>query len=90
MDTIRGRISSSWSRSENSLDYAIEVPGNTAVDLAIPKNKWQKVHITEGDSLLWDGTAADSVEGLKFVSEDDKYVYFRAEAGKYSFRVVPV
>ena len=90
VDTIRGRISSSWSRSENSLDYAIEVPGNTAADLAIPKNKWQKVRITEGDSLLWDGTAADSVEGLKFVSEDDKYVYFRTEAGKYSFRVVPV
>lgn len=89
VDTIRGRVASSWSRCRDSLDYAVEVPGNTTADVAIPKNKWQKVQITEQDSLLWDGEKSRSIEGLSFAGEDEKYVYFRAGAGKYAFRVVP-
>ena len=90
VDTIRGRVSSSWSRGRDSLDFAIEVPGNTTADVGIPKNKWQKVRITEQEALAWDGEKSGSVEGLTFAGEDEKYVYFRAEAGRYAFRVVPV
>ncbi len=89
VDTIRGRVVSNWIRSEKELTYRIEVPGNTTADVAIPKNKWERVKITEQEQLLWDSSKEFPVEGLTFVNEDEKYVYFRAESGKYAFKVVP-
>ncbi len=86
--TVRGVVSSNWKRTEKELTYKIEVPGNTSATVSIPKNGWTSVVISESGSTLWDGQAAQAVEGLTGGTEDDKYITFTAHAGVYSFTVV--
>ena len=90
IETIRGRVVSDWVRNEKELTYSFEIPGNTAADVSIPKNGWTSVSVTESGGLLWDGKNAHTVSGLTFISEDEKYINFKAEAGAYEFKVVRI
>lgn len=87
VDTVRGRVVSDWRRDGSTLRYAVSVPGNSTADIYIPKNNWQRVVVTEGETPLWDGEKALAAEGLRFVAEEEKHIHFRAVSGEYAFTV---
>jgi len=90
VETVRGKVVSSWKRTEDKLFYHIELPGNTTATVSIPKNGWNSVSISESGDILWDGRAVSGIDGLAFVKEDEKYIAFTAAAGSYDFCVTAV
>lgn len=91
VDTVRGKIISAWKRTVGNLAYVVEIPGNTSAVLYIPKNGWNYVAISESGKLCWDGKKEEQVaEGMTYLHEEEKYVVFQIEAGRYEIQVKPL
>lgn len=90
VNTIRGNITSSWRRNKTELEYNVEIPGNTSAIIYIPKNGWDRVKIEESGTECWNGEKIKEIEGIKFMTEEEKYFVYRIEAGEYQFLVTPL
>lgn len=88
--SVRGKIISSWKRTDESLEYKAEIPGNTTALIYVPKNAWEKVEISESGAVCWDGEKGGNADGLKYLREEEKYIVYQAESGCYEFAVRPL
>lgn len=64
-ETVRGKISVSIQKEENSISVAVDAPNDLHGVIAIPKNGINMVITADGDE-----------EGVYFSSEDEEYIYF--------------
>jgi len=90
VETIRGKVFSSWERSRERLRYEVEIPGNTTAQLFLPKNGWKKVQIREDGKLCWIGDASAELEGMRYSHEEEKYVVYEIVSGSYQFEIRPL
>ncbi|WP_435743087.1 family 78 glycoside hydrolase catalytic domain [Nocardioides sp. SYSU DS0663] len=74
-DSVRGRISSSWSRVDGGLRLSVEVPGATTATVRVPVAEGQRVEAPAG---------AREVE-----SEVPGFAEFEVGAGSFAFAAVP-
>jgi len=89
METVQGRVSSSWSRSPGSIKLDVTVPVGTDARVLVPKEEEMTVgmvKVTEGGHLVWQDNrfvAGDAgVVGAEAVVNG---VRFRVGSGHYSF-----
>lgn len=85
IETARGTVSSSWSRSETEFNYEVIVPGNTEAVVSVPKNGLAAPLIRESGELAWNGKAGTGA--FANAAEEAEYVTFRIGAGRYTFAV---
>lgn len=90
VETIRGKVVSSWERTGERLRYEVEIPGNTTAQLFLPKNGWKKVQIREGGNLCWNGDASVELEGMRYSHEEEKYVVYQIVSGSYQLEIRPL
>lgn len=87
--SIRGKIVSAWERDEKTLRYHVEIPGNTSAIIYIPKNSWDKIKVEESGNIVWDGEKDREENMISYLREEEKYIVYQLESGKYDFVVRP-
>lgn len=79
VNTIRGKISSEWSKTIEGLTYHITIPANVTAILYITSDTKSKIY--EGDSDV-----SESL-GVHFINSDANYKIYSLESGEYNFLV---
>ncbi|MFH0918846.1 MAG: alpha-L-rhamnosidase N-terminal domain-containing protein [Fibrobacterota bacterium] len=86
VQTIRGKVASSWTKSPGEFDLNITIPVNSAATACLPK--YGNAVIKEGGTIIWQGNApAGSTAGLSFKNSDSNYVSWTIGSGVYNFTV---
>ena len=85
--TVRGIISSSWKKTDNSLILDVTIPVNTTASLSVPVMGSKNITITEGGKVVWkDGAYIRGVEGITGGRQETGYVTFDTGSGEYNFK----
>jgi alpha-L-rhamnosidase len=84
LNTIHGPVTSSWSRSGDSLRMEVTIPVGSTAEVYVPKQRLSVVTIAEGGKTVWnegkalDGvTAHDSAAAVMFEIGSGTYVFER-------------
>jgi alpha-L-rhamnosidase len=86
IETVRGRIVSSWQRADKGLKLDVVVPMGSEAEVVLPKLNLQDVVLTEGGAKIWSGKkAAATVPGLLECRETDQGFVLRIGSGTYAF-----
>ncbi|MDT4938283.1 MAG: alpha-L-rhamnosidase [Pseudonocardiales bacterium] len=90
VQTVRGPLSSAWSRSGNNLTYSVTVPVNSHATVAIPRPGGEQVAIREGGALIYESGVHNAPQpGLVYLSTDPRAVQYAVGSGTYVFTVGP-
>lgn len=88
VDTLRGRVSSSWSRTEDTLRIKVTIPTGSEAEIHVPKLRLTSLAIRESGRPVWTNKAFQpGVPGLSGARETDRAVIFDAGSGTYVFEV---
>ncbi len=86
--TVRGMVSSSWGKTDDSLTLEVSIPVNSQAKISIPKIGLKDVTISEHGKTIWkDGSYVGNVMGITDGNENADYVTFDVGSGSYSFKV---
>jgi len=85
--TIRGMVSSKWTKNNDCLTLKTTIPANTKAQVSIPKRGIENVEITESGKTIWkDGVFNNESPGVTNAEEDKEYVTFEVGSGSYCFQ----
>ena len=88
LKTVRGLVSSSWKKTEDSVTLKVTIPVNSEAKVSVPKIGLKRVMITESDKPVWKNHRyVKTVSGITAGTETDDYVTFDAGSGNYTFRL---
>ncbi|NLF73349.1 MAG: family 78 glycoside hydrolase catalytic domain [Candidatus Anammoximicrobium sp.] len=76
-DSIRGRITSQWSRRDGGFRLDVGIPANTVATVYVPAK--DPARVREG------GQAIDRAAGVKFLRHESGYAAFEVGSGHYTF-----
>jgi alpha-L-rhamnosidase len=84
--TVRGIISSSWKRTDDSLTLKVTIPVNSQAKISVPKIGLNNVNITEsGKTIYKNGKLIKRVPGITTAANTKDYVTFETGSGSYRF-----
>jgi len=84
--TVRGMISSSWKRTDDSITLKVTIPGNCQANISVPKIGLKNVIITEGGKTIWEnGKFIKGISGITNAAETKDYITFETGSGSYTF-----
>jgi len=86
--SVRGIVSSSWVRKDDSLILNATLPVNSQAKVCIPRMGLDNVIVEESEKIIWkDNLFMESVPGITVGSEENDYVTFDVGSGSYSFKI---
>jgi alpha-L-rhamnosidase len=87
--TVRGDVSSSWSRDERGMQLEVVIPVGSEAEVFIPRFNLENVVIKEGDQVVWDGQGYRSgVQGLRSVEKAQTSFLIKIGSGRYAFNLL--
>ncbi|MDX3659609.1 family 78 glycoside hydrolase catalytic domain [Streptomyces sp. ID05-26A] len=82
LDTVYGRLASSWTVRDSAVDLKVTVPVNTTAEVHVPTTtRWA---VTEG------GRPAGTAKGVRFLRMEKGAAVFEVGSGSYNFGTAPV
>ncbi|HWT81703.1 MAG TPA: alpha-L-rhamnosidase C-terminal domain-containing protein, partial [Candidatus Methylomirabilis sp.] len=91
VDTLRGRVSSSWTHSSGALDLDVSIPVGSTAHVVLSKDKeMTDVTVHEGGRVVWEkGHFVPGDEGVQGASQGKEHgdIIFEVGSGRYSFRL---
>jgi alpha-L-rhamnosidase len=88
IETLRGMVASSWSRTPEAVRYEVTIPVGSNAEVVLPKFNFASVEVREGGKLLFkDGQLQPGVAGVASVKEAEKTVTIEAGSGHYVFEL---
>ncbi len=88
LDTLRGRVLSSWTRDEKSVSLEAAVPVGSEAEIILPKFNLKNVVVKEGGKLFWSQKKLESaVAGILSVEESNRSIILKVGSGRYSFEL---
>ncbi len=82
LNTIHGTVTSSWSRSGDTLRMEVNIPVGSTAEVYVPKQRLNAVAISESGKTVWkDGKAAEGVTAHDSIGA----VVFELGSGSYVF-----
>ena len=92
VDTVRGRVSSSWTHEPGVVTLEVDIPVGTVAKVVVPKEEeMTEITVQEGDRVVWEKghyVAGDpGVGGASQEKEHGEFV-FDVGSGHYSFKLV--
>jgi alpha-L-rhamnosidase len=88
VNTLKGIVSSQWTKRYDSLVFEVTIPVNTSATVGVPKCGWEQVVISEGGTAIWqNGAPAQAVAGISGGQAQDGWVTFEVGSGTYRFEV---
>jgi alpha-L-rhamnosidase len=86
--TVRGVISSSWKRTEDSFVLAIEIPAGSTAEVSLPTLGLKEFAITEGGKVVWKGGSyVKGTKGITAARRGGDWVTFDIGSGSYRFEL---
>ena len=86
LDTIRGRISSSWRRAEDGLRLEVSIPVGSEAEVRIPKLGMATAVVSESGQVIWkDARFQSGVPGITSMRDDAGVFVVRVGSGDYAF-----
>jgi alpha-L-rhamnosidase len=86
--TVRGMVSSTWSRTGNSISLEVTIPVNSEAKVGIPKLGLQNTVVEEGGKTVWrNGSYLAGAAGISGGSETAARVTLDVGSGRYSFKL---
>lgn len=86
--TVRGEVSSSWSRDERSVRLEVVIPVGSEAEVVIPRFNLENVMIKEGDQVVWDGQGYKAgVQGIRGVEKAQTGFMVKIGSGRYAFKL---
>ena len=86
--SIRGMVSSSWTKDDHSLILNVTLPVNTQGRISVPKIDEKNITIRENKKVVWENNSyVGGVAGITDARDDNGYVTFDVGSGSYSFEV---
>jgi alpha-L-rhamnosidase len=88
LETLRGAVSSSWARSDDSFRWEVVIPVGSEAELHIPKLGLSAVVVKESSRVVWEKDAYQpGAPGLSGARQTDRAVIFQAGSGSYVFEL---
>jgi alpha-L-rhamnosidase len=88
LETPRGQVASSWSRSGDNLRLEVTIPVGSEAEIHVPKLGRAPVVVRESGKPVWAKDIFQAgVPGLTGANETDRSVVFAAGSGHYVFEV---
>jgi alpha-L-rhamnosidase len=88
LETVRGRVASSWSRTSDTARLDVVVPLGSEAEVVLPKFKLRDVVLKEGGAILWaKNKAAAKISGILECKETASAVVLRIGSGSYAFEM---
>ncbi len=88
IDTLRGRVLSSWKRTEKSVCLDAAVPVGSEAEIILPKFNLKNIVVKESGNTLWaQKKLAPGIPGILNVTESAKAVILKIGSGRYSFEL---
>lgn len=78
--TVRGKLSSSWTREGDAYALNVTIPANTTATVYVPA--------ADAATVLESGAAASGAEGVSFLRMDNGFAVYSVGSGSYSFTSV--
>lgn len=78
IDTVRGRVASTWTREGETLELRVTIPANATAEVLVPAS--DNSTVTEG------GRSAERAPGVRFAGMRDGYATYSVGSGTYVFR----
>jgi alpha-L-rhamnosidase len=82
LETIRGTVSSSWSRSGDALRMEVTIPVASTAEVWIPKSRLDDVTVTESGKTVWKN--GQPAEGASARERGD-WIVVEIGSGSYVF-----
>jgi len=84
--TVRGIVSSSWKRTDDSVTLDVTTPVNSLANISVPKTGLRNVTITESGKTIWkNGEFLKGIPGITSGTEIKDDVTFETGSGSYTF-----
>ncbi len=91
LKTVRGMVSSSWTKHRSSLVLNVTLPVNSEAKVSIPKIGLENIIVKESGKVIWEnGSYVAGVAEITSGSENNKYVTFEVRSGTYFFEITGV
>jgi alpha-L-rhamnosidase len=88
IDTLRGRVLSSWSRTEKSVCMEVAIPVGSEAEVILPKFNLKSVVVKESGKTLWAQKKLEpGIPGIMNVTESAQAVILKIGSGRYSFEL---
>jgi alpha-L-rhamnosidase len=88
IETQRGIVNSSWSRTADAIRYEVTIPVGSDADITLPKFILRDVEVREsGKPVFQAGKFMAGVAGVTGAKEDEKTVTVEAGSGHYVFEL---
>lgn len=86
MQTIRGKVSSSWTRKGHTIEMNVTIPANSSARISIPKADLSgPFTVTESGKIIWADHTFQPVTGITSADENNDYITFEVGSGEYKF-----
>ena len=86
LKAVRGMVSSSWKKTDNSITLEVTIPVNSQANISVPKIGLQNVTVTEsGKTIYKNGGFLKGIPGITSGTETKDYVTFETGSGSYKF-----
>jgi alpha-L-rhamnosidase len=86
--TVRGLVSSSWSRDETGLRLEVVIPGGSEAEIVLPKFNLKNIVIREGGEILWNETGFHrGTQGINKVEEKGGNFVVTVGSGRYALEL---
>jgi alpha-L-rhamnosidase len=84
VDTLRGRVVCSWSRTAKSVSLEAVVPVGSEADIVLPKFNLRNVILKEGGKVVWEGKKpALPADGILSIVETAQTLTIKAGSGRF-------
>jgi alpha-L-rhamnosidase len=86
--TVRGEVSSSWSRDAQGLRLEVVIPVGSEAEVVIPKFNLENIVIKEGGQVVWDGQGYKAgVQGIRSIEKAQTGFLIKIGSGRYTFNL---
>jgi len=90
MRTVRGVVSSSWTRTDKTVTLDVCIPVGSEAGVSVPTAGLDRVTVAEGGRVIWaKGSYVGPAAGITGGRRSAGYVTFDVGSGSYSFKLTP-
>jgi alpha-L-rhamnosidase len=87
LETVAGRVGSSWRRTDEAFSLEVRIPVGSAGEVHVPL-LWPGARVIESGKVVWRaGHAVDTVPGIALADGDGERVVFNVGSGVYKFEL---
>jgi alpha-L-rhamnosidase len=86
INTIRGKVLSSWKRKGDTFQMNLTIPANSSAKVSIPKaNLKESYKVRESGNIIWSDHNFKRTQGIISGKENNNYITFKVGSGNYEF-----